>query len=146
MREFQNPARRQLWRVAGGSGVARGALVAALGSALALAGTAHAAGANAADAAAADAAPVQGLGDIVVSASKRETDVQKTPLAVTALTADTLTANHVTDAVDLNGLVPSLVITTSEGFERNIAIRGVGFNVPQNDAAQPSVSQAGWRL
>lgn len=80
------------------------------------------------------------LGEIVVTASKRETDVQKTPLAITAISNKALEQTHVVDAVDLNGLVPSLVISTSEGFERNVAIRGIGFNVPQNDSAQPSVS------
>jgi iron complex outermembrane receptor protein len=80
------------------------------------------------------------LGDIVVTASKRETNVQTTPLAITAISTKALEQTHVVDAVDLNGLVPSLVISTSEGFERNVAIRGVGFNVPQNDSAQPSVS------
>lgn len=95
---------------------------------------------HAQDASVADAPGAAGLGDIIVTASKRETDVQKTPLAITAITAKALEQTHVVDAVDLNGLVPSLVITTSEGFERNVAIRGIGFNVPQNDSAQPSVS------
>jgi iron complex outermembrane receptor protein len=47
---------------------------------------------------------------------------------------------HIVNPVDLNGQVPSLVITQSEGFNNSVAIRGIGFNVPQNDAAQPSVS------
>ena len=80
------------------------------------------------------------LVEIVVTASKRESSVQKTPIAITAISSAALQQSHIVDAVDLNGHVPSLVITTSEGFERNVAIRGVGFNVPQNDSAQPSVS------
>jgi len=83
------------------------------------------------------AAPIT---DIVVTAQKRESNVQKTPLAITALPAELLKQNAVADAVDLNGLVPGLVVSTSEGFERNLAIRGIGFNVPQNDSAQPSIS------
>jgi iron complex outermembrane receptor protein len=83
------------------------------------------------------AAPIT---DIVVTAQKRESNVQKTPLTITALSADLLKTNAVADAVDLNGLVPGLVVTTSEGYERNLAIRGIGFNVPQNDSAQPSIS------
>ncbi|EGD60496.1 TonB-dependent receptor [Novosphingobium nitrogenifigens DSM 19370] len=89
------------------------------------------------EAASGAAAPIT---DIVVTAQKRETSVQRTPLAVTALSSDLLKQNAVVDAVDLNGLVPGLVISTSEGFERNLAIRGIGFNVPQNDSAQPSIS------
>ncbi len=84
--------------------------------------------------------PANTLGDIVVTASKRESNIQKTPFAITALSKTTLEQAHVVDAVDLNGKVPSLVITTSEGFNRSVAIRGIGFNVPQNDSAQPSVS------
>lgn len=83
------------------------------------------------------AAPIT---DIVVTAQKRESNVQKTPLTITALPADLLKQNAVADAVDLNGLVPGLVVSTSEGYERNLAIRGIGFNVPQNDSAQPSIS------
>jgi len=83
------------------------------------------------------AAPIT---DIVVTAQKRESNVQRTPLSITALPADLLKANAVADAVDLNGLVPGLVVSTSEGYERNLAIRGIGFNVPQNDSAQPSIS------
>ncbi len=41
---------------------------------------------------------------------------------------------------DLNGQVPGLVITSSEGYNRSVSIRGIGFNVPQDDSAQTSVS------
>jgi iron complex outermembrane recepter protein len=99
---------------------------------------AHAADADpAATPAEASAAP---LTDIVVTAQKRESNVQKTPLTITALPADLLKQNGVSDAVDLNGLVPGLVVSTSEGYERNLAIRGIGFNIAQNDSGQPSVS------
>jgi iron complex outermembrane recepter protein len=80
------------------------------------------------------------LTDIVVTAQKRESNVQKTPLTITALPSDLLKQNSVSDAVDLNGLVPGLVVSTSEGYERNLAIRGIGFNIAQNDSGQPSVS------
>ena len=42
--------------------------------------------------------------------------------------------------MDLNGQVPGLVITSSEGYNRSVSIRGIGFNVPQDDSAQTSVS------
>lgn len=115
-------------------------LVSVLALALGIAATpAHAADAAPA-ATPADAAAAAPITDIVVTAQKRESNVQKTPLAITALPADLLKQNAVVDAVDLNGLVPGLVVSTSEGFERNLAIRGIGFNVPQNDSAQPSIS------
>jgi iron complex outermembrane receptor protein len=81
-----------------------------------------------------------GLEEIVVVAQKRSVNIQKAPEAITAVTSTQLDQANVVNPVDLNGQVPSLVITTSEGFNNSVAIRGVGFNVPQNDAAQPSVS------
>jgi iron complex outermembrane receptor protein len=86
------------------------------------------------------AAPSTGLEEIVVVAQKRSVNIQKEPEAVTAITAAQLDQAHIVNPVDLNGSVPSLVITTSEGFNNSVAIRGIGFNVPQNDSAQPSVS------
>jgi iron complex outermembrane receptor protein len=80
------------------------------------------------------------LEEIVVVAQKREVNIQKAPVAITAISAQALDQANVKDPIDLNGLVPSLVITQSEGFNNSVAIRGIGFNVPQNDAAQPSVS------
>jgi iron complex outermembrane receptor protein len=86
------------------------------------------------------AAPSAGLEEIVVVAQKRAVNIQKEPAAVTAIPAALLDQAHIVNPVDLNGQVPSLVITTSEGFNNSVAIRGIGFNVPQNDSAQPSVS------
>jgi iron complex outermembrane receptor protein len=85
-------------------------------------------------------APGAGLEEIVVVAQKRSVNIQKAPEAITAVTGAQLDQANVVNPVDLNGQVPSLVITTSEGFNNSVAIRGVGFNVPQNDSAQPSVS------
>jgi iron complex outermembrane receptor protein len=81
-----------------------------------------------------------GLEEITVVGQKQQTDLQKAAVAITAINADSLDQANVVDPIDLNGLVPSLVITASEGFNKSVAIRGIGFNVPQNDAAQPSVS------
>ena len=41
---------------------------------------------------------------------------------------------------DLTGFAPGLTIAKNEGYNRVVAIRGVGFEAPQNDSAQPSVS------
>ena len=81
-----------------------------------------------------------GLDEITVVGQKQETSLQKAPDAITALTGAALEQNNVVNPLDLNGLVPGLVITTSEGFDRSVTIRGVGFNTPQVDSAQPSVS------
>jgi len=81
-----------------------------------------------------------GLDEIKVVGQKQETNLQKAPDSITALSAAALEQNNIVTPLDLNGQVPGLVMTTSEGYDRSIAIRGIGFNVPQDDAAQPSVS------
>jgi iron complex outermembrane receptor protein len=52
------------------------------------------------------AAETQGLGEITVTAERREVSLQKAPIAITAVTADQLKANNVIDVNGLNGTVP----------------------------------------
>jgi iron complex outermembrane receptor protein len=80
------------------------------------------------------------LESITVVAQKQNVDLQRAPVALTALSGADLKESNVVMPLDLNGQVPGLVITTSEGFNRSVSIRGIGFNVPQDDSAQPSVS------
>jgi iron complex outermembrane receptor protein len=80
------------------------------------------------------------LQEIVVVGQKQETNLQKAPESITAITGDTLAEDHIVTPLDLNGQAPALVITSSEGYDRSVSIRGIGFNVPQDDSAQPSVS------
>jgi iron complex outermembrane recepter protein len=79
------------------------------------------------------------IAEIIVTGEKMETGLQKAPEAITALSAEAMAENNIVNPLDLNGQVPGLVMTTSD-FSRSVAIRGIGFNVPQDDAAQPSVS------
>ncbi|SFO16939.1 TonB-dependent receptor [Sphingomonas sp. OK281] len=90
--------------------------------------------------AAADPADQTGLGEIVVTATKRETNLQKTPIAISVLTAAALTDRHVQSLYDLaDGTVPSLRIATFEARQSalTIGIRGI---VPL-DANQPAREQ-----
>ena len=80
------------------------------------------------------------LESITVVAQKQTMDLQKAPESITALSAGVMKEAGIITPLDLNGQVPGLVITTSEGFNRSVSIRGIGFNVPQDDSAQPSVS------
>jgi iron complex outermembrane receptor protein len=89
---------------------------------------------------ASSAADSEGLEEIVVVGQKQLTSLQKAPESITAITADTLKESNVVTPLDLNGQVPGLVITTSEGYNRSVSIRGIGFNIPQDDSGQPSVS------
>jgi len=88
----------------------------------------------------ATAASTDSLEEIQVVAQKQNIDLQKAPVAITALAGDALAQLNIVNPIDLNGQVPGLVITQSEGYNRSVSIRGVGFNVPQDDSAQTSVS------
>ena len=65
--------------------------------------------------------------EIVVTATRRSTDIQDTPLAISAFSQATLDKNHVVSMLDLRGLVPNL-----QFFENGdhavplIFIRGLG--------------------
>lgn len=64
--------------------------------------------------------------EVVVTARKREENLQKIPIAVTAVTAESLQQHQVTDYYSLQKLVPTLVVTGLQGQQDNFAIRGVG--------------------
>lgn len=68
-----------------------------------------------------------GLQDIVVTAQKREQNLQDVPIAVTALTGDALTANRVTSFVNLGALAPGLTVRSAPGASQTpiFIIRGV---------------------
>lgn len=74
-------------------------------------------------------APIE---EILVTAERRSTDLQKTALALTAISPDTLDKSNIADLAGLNGMVPSLEITKSSGFETIVTIRGVGSETPEN--------------
>ena len=81
------------------------------------------------------------LSEVVITADRRATDIQKTPTAITALPAVTLDKSFVTDVTGLNGRVPSLQSTKESGFENIITIRGIGSGTPENDLTTvPGVS------
>jgi iron complex outermembrane receptor protein len=65
--------------------------------------------------------------EVVVTAQKRAQNLQDVPVAVTALTEDTLTANRVTTVRDLTAAVPNLVVRTQVGGSGlpNYTMRGL---------------------
>ena len=97
--------------------------------------------------AATDPAPATGaaaepdqLQDIVVTATKRETNLQKTPIAISVLDPEAIKDRHVQSLLDLgDGAVPSLRVATFEARQSalTIGIRGI---VPfdQNQTARDS--------
>lgn len=63
--------------------------------------------------------------DIVVTATRRDTSLQKTPMAITALTGQTLTNAGVTNIADYAKFVPSLRIQDNGPGQRRVSLRGV---------------------
>jgi iron complex outermembrane receptor protein len=82
----------------------------------------------------------QGLGDIVVTATRRETNLQRTPLAISVVNTQVLQDRHVQSLYDFaDGAVPSLRVATFEARQSalTVGIRGI---VPL-DANQPAREQ-----
>ena len=81
-----------------------------------------------------------GLDDVVVTATKRETNLQDTPISISVLGAQALENRRVQSLMDLaDGAVPSLRVATFEARQSalTIGVRGI---VP-NDANQPAREQ-----
>ncbi len=63
--------------------------------------------------------------EIVVTATKRETAIQDTPLSITALTSDTLKTTNADDFQDFAKLVPGLSATDLGPGNKRYALRGL---------------------
>ncbi len=66
------------------------------------------------------------LAEVVVTAQKREQSLQDVPIAVTALTSETLQTNRITSVSDLSGMAPGVMVRTAAGGSRlpSFSIRG----------------------
>ena len=74
------------------------------------------------------AADTGGLGDVIVTATRRETNLQKTPVSISVLNAQALQDRHVLSLFNLaDGTVPSLRIATFEARQSalTVGIRGI---------------------
>jgi iron complex outermembrane receptor protein len=78
------------------------------------------------------AASSQSLEEVNVTAERRDNDIQKTPLAISVVSAATLDKANINDLTGLNGTVPGLEINKSSGFETVVTIRGIGSETPEN--------------
>ncbi len=78
---------------------------------------------------------------VIVTAERRSTDIQKTPIAITAVQPAQLDRSFITDVAGLNSIVPSFESTKTSGFENIVTIRGIGSETPENDLTTvPGVS------
>ena len=73
------------------------------------------------------AAEQGGIADIIVTAQKRAENVQDIPIAITAVSGDTLAARQVTSVDQIASIAPSVSFGTYGGAAR-IAVRGIGFD------------------
>ncbi|MEL6877167.1 MAG: TonB-dependent receptor [Pseudomonadota bacterium] len=69
----------------------------------------------------------QGIQTIVVTATKRATDLQNVPIAVSAIGGEELTARGITETSDLMGSLPNLQVTSAYSeTQPNFSLRGIG--------------------
>ncbi|TZG25829.1 TonB-dependent receptor [Sphingomonas montanisoli] len=70
---------------------------------------------------------VQGVEDIIVTAQKREQNLQTVPISITALSQDAIKANRIQDVRDLNAIAPNLTVRLSGGGAQipNFTLRGI---------------------
>lgn len=104
------------------------------------AGTAYAADVAAAEIADAAEQDSTGLTEIVVTATKRETNLQDTPISIAVMGNEEIKKRHVQSLIDLaDGAIPSLRVATFEARQSalTIGLRGI---VP-GDANQPAREQ-----
>ena len=97
--------------------------------ALAIATTSVSAHAQSSYDAGSDQANSTQLDEIVVTAQKREENLQDVPVSVSAFSADELLRQNQRDIQDLSGRVPSLTIAPSPSGPgaANISLRGISF-------------------
>lgn len=86
----------------------------------------------------ADASPA-GIGDIVVTAQKREQRLNDVGMSISAIGSSELAAKGVARAEDLVKVVPSLTVTRTQFDVPTYTLRGVGF-FDNSLAAPPTVS------
>lgn len=82
------------------------------------------------------------LSEVIVTAGRRSSDLQKTPVAVSTVSSAALDASFINNLTGLNAIVPSLEITQQSGFENAVTIRGVGYATPENSPTNvPGVAE-----
>ncbi len=73
-------------------------------------------------------APAGAAGEIVVTANKRQENINKVGLTITAITADALAERRITSIEDVAASIPGLSFAPSATATPILTLRGVGFN------------------
>ena len=80
--------------------------------------------------------PDAGIPDIIVTATKRNENLQNVPVAITAITTEQLTKQGVFSTADLNGSIPNLQVGSAYGeTQPNFTVRGIGVGTEYNSSA-----------
>jgi len=81
------------------------------------------------------------IAEVVVTATKRTTSLQKTPIAITSLNAATLQDNHVQTMLDVVSLVPGFQATAQgDHGVTTMTLRGIGNDSAKTQYADPEVA------
>jgi iron complex outermembrane receptor protein len=81
------------------------------------------------------------IAEVIVTATKRSTSLQKTPIAITALNAQTLQDNHVQTILDVVSLVPGFQATgQGDHGVTTMTLRGIGNDSAKTEYADPEVA------
>ena len=78
------------------------------------------------------------LDTIVVTAEKRESNVQDTPISLTAVTSDAIDANGDVTVEDIALTTPGLVVGGNAAFEYSVSIRGIASAIAGVGADTPT--------
>src|SRR3546814_14391993 len=80
-----------------------------------------------------------GLSDIIVTATKRSENLQDVPVAVSAISSESLQNKGVFETSDLNNTMPNFQVSSPYGQQQpNFSVRGVGVGTEFNaNAASP---------
>ncbi len=113
------------------------AIIAVLAASTAIAADAPSGGANQDK----NNAQPQSLEAIQVTATKRSTPLQRTPIAISALSSDLITKERVQNVADITKLVPGFAATT-EGDHGvvTLTLRGIGNDSAKTEYADPEVA------
>lgn len=87
-------------------------------------------------------APATGIGEIVVTAQKREQNLQDVPIAISAIGAEKLEQLQVADARDLSGLAPNVTIVPGQSSNSAAVISIRGITTPASETFGLDTSNA----
>ena len=81
----------------------------------------------------------QGLADIIVTAEKRSESLQRTPLAISAVSSELIESRNITSAAQLGAIAPNITTTTGPNSSTHLIvhIRGIGESEPILTADPP---------